>query len=255
MNAAPALENTHGGRLPAPLLPWVGVAIFVAAWWLATDVLHPNGFAARFALSRSLTSLESLLLSGEIFPHLAASMGRIFVGLALSIVLGLPLGVALGAFPRFGMASAPLLHFFRMVSPLSWTPLAIMLFGIGAAPVCFLVAAAGMWPIVVATSAAVSSMDRRLTLVGRSLGGSPFEVARTIVWPHVRPQVATGIRLSIGLGWVVLVPAEMLGVDSGLGYMVLSTRDRLDYPGLVATIVIIGVVGVSIDKLARWCLS
>jgi NitT/TauT family transport system permease protein len=105
------------------------------------------------------------------------------------------------------------------------------------------------------TSADLASLDRRTLLVGRTLGGSPFEIFRTIVWPSIRPQVATGIRLSIGLGWVVLVPAEMLGVDSGLGYFVLSARDRLDYAELSATILVIGALGVVIDRVARWLLS
>lgn len=248
-------SRARADRIGPALLPWAGIAAFFAFWWLLTDGLHPAGFLARFALGRSLAALGHLVSEGELWPHLGASLRRIVVGLALSVALGLPLGLAVGTLPRFGAASAPLFHFLRMVSPLSWTPLAIMLFGVGDAPVYFLIAIAGMWPIVFSTSTAVASFDRRLLLVGRSLGGSGLEVARTIVWPSIRPQVATGIRLSIGLGWVVLVPAEMLGVDSGLGYLVLSTRDRLDYSELAATIIVTGLLGVAIDRVARWALS
>ncbi|HSY20928.1 MAG TPA: ABC transporter permease [Polyangiaceae bacterium] len=247
--------SPRAARAGPLLLPWAGIAGFFLIWWLLTDVLHPEGFLGRFALSRSLLALERLVLGGELWPHVAASLRRIVVGLAISVALGFPLGLAVGTLPRFGTASAPLFHFLRMVSPLSWTPLAIMLFGVGDTPVYFLIAMAGMWPIVLSTSAAVASFDRRLLLVGRSLGGSGIEVARTVVWPSIRPQVATGIRLSMGLGWVVLVPAEMLGVDSGLGYFALSTRDRLDYSELAATIIVTGLLGVAIDRVARWALS
>ena len=114
---------------------------------------------------------------------------------------------------------------------------------------------AGVWPIVLATSAAVASLDRRLTTVGRSLGGRPLEIARAIVWPSVRPQILTGIRVSIGVAWVILVPAEMLGVDSGLGYFILSTRDRLAYSELAAAILIVGLLGFGLDGAARFALS
>jgi NitT/TauT family transport system permease protein len=251
---APA-RPARAGAVLASLLPGAGFALFFLCWWLLTDGLHPSGLAARFALSRSLAALGRLVIGGELWPHLAASLRRIAVGLALSIAGGLPLGLAIGTLPRFGRASSPFFHWVRMVSPVSWTPLAIMVLGVGDAPVYFLLAIAGMWPIVMATSAALASLDRRLLLVGRTLGGSPFEVARTIVWPSIRPQVATGIRMSIGIGWVVLVPAEMLGVDSGLGYFVLSARDRLDYAELSATIIVIGILGVVIDLAARWLLS
>jgi NitT/TauT family transport system permease protein len=237
------------------LLPAMGFAAFFFLWWLATDGVHASGLLGRFALSRTLSALARLVIGGELWPHLVVSLRRIAVGLAFSVGVGLPLGLALGTLPRFGRASLPLFHWIRMVSPLSWTPLAIMVLGVGDAPVYFLVGIAGMWPVVMATSAALASFDRRLLLVGRTLGGSPFEVARTVVWPSIRPQVATGIRVSIGLGWVVLVPAEMLGVDSGLGYFVLSARDRLDYAELSAAILVIGILGVAVDRGARWLLS
>jgi len=252
---ARAAPRTRAPIEASVLLPVLGFAAFFVFWWLVTDGLHPSGMAARFALSRTLAALSRLVLGGELWPHLVASLRRIVVGLALSVALGWPLGLAIGAWPRFGKASSPLFHWIRMVSPLSWTPVAIMVFGVGDAPVYFLVAIAGTWPIVMSTSAALASLDRRTLLVGRTLGGSPFEIFRTIVWPSIRPQVATGIRLSIGLGWVVLVPAEMLGVDSGLGYFVLSARDRLDYAELSATILVIGALGVVIDRGARWLLS
>lgn len=255
MTVAIGRRHSRAAGLASWGLPWVGVVVFFTSWWLLTDASHPQGFIGRFALSRSLDALASLALGGELWPHVLASLRRIVVGLALSVALGFPLGVAVGMLPRFGKATAPVFHFVRMVSPLSWTPLAIMLFGVGDAPVYFLVAMAGMWPIVLSTSSAIAAIDPRLLLVGRSLGGSPFEVARTIAWPHIRPLVATGVRVSIGLGWVVLVPAEMLGVDSGLGYLVLSTRDRLAYSELAAAILVTGLLGVAIDQIARLVLA
>ena len=155
-----------------------------------------------------MRALRHLVFERDLWAHVGASLRRILVGLALSAAIGLPLGCAVGAWPLFASSTTPLFQFVRMVSPLSWTPLAIMIFGVGDAPVLFLIVIAGVWPIVLATSSAVASFDRRLTTVGRALGGSPLEVARVIVWPMIRPQVLTGIRFSIGVAWVILVPAD-----------------------------------------------
>ena len=151
--------------------------------------------------------------------------------------------------------TGPVFQFLRMVSPLAWTPLAIMIFGVGDAPVVFLLAIAGVWPIVLVTSSAVAALDGRLLAVGCTLGANRRELARTIIWPTVRPQLLNGIRISIGVAWVILVPAEMLGVDSGLGYFILSTRDRLAYSELTAAIVIVGALGFGLDAVARTVLG
>ena len=251
MTVAPGPRGAVGRALVALL----GVAFFLSLWWAAIDARHAEDFLAPFSLARTAAALRGLLLGREIWPHVGASLRRILLGLGLSAVIGVPLGAAVGALPLFATASAPVFQFVRMVSPLAWTPLAIMIFGVGDAPVLFLIVVAGVWPIVLATSAAVASLDRRLTTVGRSLGGRPLEIARAIVWPSLRPQIFTGIRVSIGVAWVILVPAEMLGVDSGLGYFILSTRDRLAYSELAAAILIVGLLGFGLDGVARFALS
>jgi NitT/TauT family transport system permease protein len=254
VTASHAHEATDGSfvRFVAPLL---GIGFFLALWWTATDGRHVTGFAASFSLKETMRALGHLVVTRDLWSHVAASLRRILAGLVLSVAIGVPIGCAVGAWPLFASSTTPLFQFVRMVSPLSWTPLAIMIFGVGDAPVLFLIVIAGVWPVVLATSSAVASLDRRLTIVGRTLGGSPFEIARVIVWPLIRPQVLTGIRVSIGVAWVILVPAEMLGVDTGLGYFILSTRDRLAYSDLAAAILVVGVLGFVIDLVARAALS
>jgi len=246
---------SRAGSPRGALASLLGIALFLSIWWALTDARHAEGFLASFSLSRTIDALRGLLFGREIWPHVGASLRRILIGLGISTAIGIPIGAAVGALPLFGAASAPLFQFIRMVSPLAWTPLAIMLFGVGDAPVLFLIVIAGVWPIVLATSAAVASLDRRLTTVGRTLGGRPLEIVRVVVWPSLRPQILTGIRVSIGVAWVILVPAEMLGVDSGLGYFILSTRDRLAYSELAAAILIVGLLGFALDATARFALA
>lgn len=142
-----------------------------------------------------------------------------------------------------------------MISPLPWAPVAVALLGVGSAPVVFLVAAAAIWPILLGTAAAVGAIDHRFLAVAHTLGATRGESLRTIVIPTVRPAVLQSVRLALGIAWVVLVPAEMLGVTSGLGYEILNARDRLAYDEMLVVILVIGVLGAAIDAAARLLLA
>lgn len=138
-----------------------------------------------------------------------------------------------------------------MVSPLSWMPLAVMALGVGEAPVVFLLTFAAVWPIVLNTAAGVMALDRSWLQLAHSLSATRTEVVLRIVLPGIVAHVLTGFRLALGIGWIVLVPAEMLGVSAGMGYFILDTRDRLAYDELTAGIVVIGALGFTLDLLAR----
>lgn len=234
----------------APAL--VGFGAFVVAWWAAIAFLAPTAsLLARFGPAEGISALLDLMTGGQLWGHVTASLRRIVVGLSLAAAIGIPLGLALGSFRLFGRTTGPVLGLVRMISPLSWTPIAIIIFGVGDAPVYFLVAIGAIWPIALNTAAGIAALDPTWLVVARSLSGSPWEVLRHVVWPGIRPNVLTGLRLATGLAWIILVPAEMLGVDSGLGYFILDTRDRFAYDELVAGIVVIGMLGLGLDTLAR----
>lgn len=236
-------------------LPLLGILLLVALWWLATALLPSTSVLSRFAPVPALQAVFHLVGSGEVLPHVVASLRRIVVGLALAMLLGVPIGLAVGGIRTVAGLTGAVFQFLRMVSPLAWAPLAIMVFGVGDAPVYFLVTMGALWPIVLNVAAGVHALDPRWRLLARSLGASRDEAFRTIVWPGIRAHVLTGFRLAVGLAWVIVVPAEMLGVDSGLGYAVLNTRDRLAYPELMAMIIIIGVCGYVMDLGVRWIVS
>lgn len=243
-------------RLEAVLLPLVGLAITVFLWWLMIELAKDSKpFLARFAPSPTFDALIDIIRSGEVWPDVVASLRRVVVALVIATAIGVPLGVLSGSLRRFRVSSTPAFQFIRMVSPLAWTPLAIIVFGVGDSPVYFLIAIGGVWPVMLNTAAGVQSLDRRWVLVAKSLGATRSEIFRTVTWPAIRPHVLTGIRLAVGLAWVILVPAEMLGVDSGLGYAILDARDRLAYSEMMAIVLIIGFVGMLLDIAARALLS
>ncbi len=230
----------------------VGVAAALLLWQAATSLqlLGPQ-FGPAFSPANAGRALMKLAVEGELWPHMGASLRRVLVGLGLAAGLGIPLGVIVGYYRTAEAASSVVFQFLRMISPLAWMPIAIIAFGVGDRPVYFLIAVAAVWPFVVNTAHGVSRVEPLWIKVARNLGANEGQVLRRVVIPAVVPDILTGLRMAIGLAWVVLVPAEMLGVSSGLGYFILDTRDRFRYDELMAAILLIGLLGYGLDVAVK----
>jgi len=232
------------------------VTAFVAVWWLATTVLGGHSRLLHgFAPQRALPAVVTLAQRGVLLDDVGQSLWRLLVGLLAATAVGVPIGLLTGSSATVERATRPVFQFLRMISPLSWAPVAVGLFGIGHRPVFFLVAAAAVWPVVLNTAQGVRAVDPGHALVARSLGANRVELLTTVLLPAVRGPVLAGLRLALGIGWVVLVPAEMLGVDSGLGYEVLNARDQLAYDQMMAVILVIGALGYGVDTIVRFALN
>ena len=234
-------------------LPLGGLLLALGLWWLAVHQFGSGSpMAARFAPRETWLALQALVAGPDLWGHVRASLQRVAAGLGLALLIGVPLGLLVGSLPRFNRATSVLFQFLRMVSPLSWMPVAVMVLGVGEAPVVFLLACTAVWPIVLNVSAGIAALDPLWLTLADSLGANRRERLRHVIVPAIASHLLTGIRLAIGLIWVVLVPAEMLGVNAGLGYFILDTRDRMAYGELMATILCIGLLGFLLDWLARW---
>src|SRR5699024_2967314 len=235
--------------------PALAIAVAVGLWWLGTAVIAaPDSLIASFAPQEVVPALWHLIDRGVLLPDMGARLYRLLVGLLIAAVIGVPLGLVLGLSGLLERATRPVLQFLRMVSPLSWAPIAVALFGVGHRPVIFLIAAAAVWPIVIGTVAGVHAIGRGYLQVARSMQATRIEQLRVIVLPAIREHVQTGLRVALGIAWVVLVPAEMLGVRSGLGYQILNARDQLAYDEVMAVILVIGILGFVLDSAARTLL-
>ncbi|XAH25776.1 ABC transporter permease [Xylophilus sp. GW821-FHT01B05] len=235
------------------LLPLGGIALVLLLWSAgATLLVQRTPVAAAFAPLPSLEALWRLVTGPDIWYHTLLSLQRVAVGLLLAFAFGVPLGILTGVWRRFAQATTPVFQFLRMISPLSWMPIAVMVLGVGDAPVYFLLAFAAVWPILLNTAAGVAQLDANWLLLARSLSATRRELVLRVILPGITAHILTGVRLAIGIIWIVLVPAEMLGVSAGLGYFILDTRDRLAYSELMAVIVLIGALGYLLDHLARW---
>jgi NitT/TauT family transport system permease protein len=238
--------------LQRSLLRTATVVCAVGLWWLLTATI----WSAKPVLSRigpfdAVPSLIETLSSSAGWSNIQTSLTRLLMGLFIAVVVGVPLGILLGTYKRVEEASTPIVNFLRMISPLAWAPMVIVAFGVGTAPVVFLIAITAVWPMALGSAAGVKALDPGWRDVARSLGAQPGEVIKSVVVPGVRAHVLTALRLALGVAWVVLVPAEMLGVDSGLGFAVLNARDQLDYAALGGNVLLIGCIGYILDGLFR----
>ena len=250
--ATPRAATRWSGWPARTLLGLAGLVAIVALWWLAIAAMAgASTLAAQFSPACALATLPSLVTDDRLFVHIATSLRRIAIGLAWAMAVGVPLGFLIGRVKSLDTALSPTLQFLRMISPLSWMPIAVMSLGVGDRAVYFLLAFAAVWPLMMNTAAGVAQIDRRWLQLGTSLAATRSEMLLHVYVPGIAAHVLTGVRLAIGILWIVLVPAEMLGVSSGLGYLVLDTRDRLAYSELTAVILVIGALGFMLDYAAR----
>ncbi|MNB80607.1 Bicarbonate transport system permease protein CmpB [compost metagenome] len=244
--------NKQTSSLVHGVLGAAGLLSLLLLWWLGVRLFgSTDGLAARFSPEATLISLVELLGRAELYEHVLVSLKRILVGLLLALLIGVPLGLMIGSYRHLEAATTPAFQFLRMISPLSWMPVVVMLMGVGDQPIYFLLTFAAIWPILLNTVAGVRQLDPRWLQLSRSLSATRWETLRKVILPGVLGHVLTGVRLSIGILWIVLVPCEMLGVSAGLGYFILDTRDRLAYSELMAMVLLIGMLGFALDAFAR----
>ena len=248
-------KSTSTGRIL--LLGLLGCALFLLAWQVLTwgntitDVPGPR---------YSALGLGQLAAAGVLWKNIVASVFRVAWGFCLAVAVGIPLGVWMGWNRRVFYFFNPVIQMLRPISPIAWIPFAVVMFG-GAnflllgrtlfdasdSSAIFLIFLASFFPIVTATTSAVRSIDTKFL---RSAANFDIHGARLflrVILPAALPQILTGLRLALGIAWVVIVAAEMLGVTSGLGFQVNDSRNNLRMDYVAAAMIVIGTVGLLLD--------
>ena len=181
------------------------------------------------------------------------------MGIGLAFVLGMPSGLLIGYFRGVRIASYTPVQFIRMISPLSWMPIALLIFRTFESAIYFLITMATVWPIMLNTSLGVARVNPQWIQMARVQGARAHQIILRIILPASTPYILTSLRLALGVAWIVLVPVEFLGVSSGLGYLINDARDTMEYDRLMAIVVAIGVIGFLLDgsiqllrRLSRW---
>ena len=239
-------ESRRGRSAASIVLPLVTAAVVLLVWQLAVRLTGTKIFPSPVAVAKGLKDLPNLP------AYIADSLFRVGCGYLAAVALGVPAGLALGWWSTLARAANPLMQMLRPISPLAWMPLAVIWFGVSNLAPIFLIFLASFFPVVVATMNGVRNVPPVYVQAGRNFGlSTPALLARVVV-PAVLPRILVGLRIAFGVAWLVLVAAEMIAVDSGLGYLIIDARNAgKRYDLVVGGMLLIGVIGLLLDTLIR----
>jgi len=230
------------------LLPLTGIAVALAAWQIAIMV-RPSLIPGPIAVARGIGELA---VRGLLVKYVVASLFRVTWGYLAALVIAIPLGLLLGMVRIGEMAANPILQILRPISPLAWIPIAILWFGVGDISAIFLIFLASLLPMTVATMNAVHNIDPVHLAAARNFGIPLRARMRDVLIPAILPQLIVAMRIALGVAWLVVVAAEMIAVNSGLGFLIVDARNAGNrYDLVVAGMVLIGLVGIVLDLLMR----
>jgi NitT/TauT family transport system permease protein len=231
------------------VLPILVVIGFIGCWAAIVRISGSELFPTPLEVARGLVELAE---KGLLFRYVVASLFRVTWGFGLAVLLGVPAGLLLGWFGRARAAFNPLIQAFRPISPIAWIPVAILWFGVSDAAPIFLIFLASVFPITVTTIAAVQGVQAVYLRAAKNFGLSGAKLFLRVIFPATLPQIITGLRIALGVAWLVVVAAEMIAVNSGLGYLIIDARNAgKRYDLVVAGMVVIGMIGWLLDGLMR----
>jgi NitT/TauT family transport system permease protein len=230
------------------ILPVIVLLGFLLVWCCISYANLFPGYALP-SPGAVMKSFREEISAGRLINDIIASLWRVAVGFVIAAVLGIPTGLWLGQHVYARQAFLPMLNFFRFLSPLAWIPFAILWFHIGDKPAFFLIFMATFFPLVLATMAAVATIPSIYFRVAQDYHYKGIELLSKVTFPAVLPQVITALRVSYGIAWVVIVAAEMVGCQDGLGYGIWEARNGLRLDSAVCYMIIIGLLGMGIDRL------
>jgi len=194
-------------------------------------------------------SMWGLVADGTLLKHTVASLFRVTVGFYLAVLLGIPLGMILGWWKTGQLALNSVIQFLRPISPLAWIPLTMLWFGIGDKPAIFLIFLSSFFPLVVSTVVSVNHVNSTYLRVAANFNLSKVETFTKIIFPAILPAILPALRISVGIAWLVVVAAEMIAVKSGLGYLILDSRNALRMDFVMDAMAVIGLIGIGLDRM------
>ncbi len=246
-------------RVLQALPPLAIIALLLAIWWAGVEFTGSVIFPTPWEV---VTGTLELIEDGTLWMHIGSSLFRVAAGFLLAVAVAVPLGLWMGWVKGAYLTLNPLFQILRPISPIAWIPIAILWFGVGNASPIFLIFISSVFPMIVQTIAGVQTIERRYLRAAENFGVSSYTLFRQVVIPAVLPQILVGMRVGLGVAWLVVVAAEMIALRSGLGYLIMDSRNAGNrYDLVIAGMIIIGLIGLLLDgsmrllerhKLVRW---
>ena len=225
------------------------LALIVGTWWLAVawsgSVIFPTP-------GQVAVGTLTLAADGTLWRHIGSSLMRVASGFALAVAVAVPVGLWMGRVDSVYRALNPLFQIMRPISPIAWIPLTILWFGVGDASPIFLIFLAAVFPLIVQTAAGVHAIERRYLAAAENFGVPRATLLRQVILPAALPDIVVGMRIGLGVAWLVVVAAEMIAPRSGLGYLIIDSRNAGNrYDLVIAGMIVIGMIGLLLDGAMR----
>lgn len=222
--------------------------VILIVWWAVWAIVRPSNLIL-VPPSQVVSSLLELIREGVLPAYIAHSLGRLAIGIVISLVVGIPLGWLLGLDRHIAAAVEPMLRFFNAVSGIAWLPLLILWFGFSDRTVTAVIVYTMIFPVVFNTMIGVGTIPTRLSDAARTLGAGPLRIIRDVYMPGSFPSVMMGVRLGIGFGWRALIAGEFVVGNGGLGFLIFNARTQGVIRDVMAGMIVLGLLWLLIDRL------
>lgn len=236
--------------IPKRILPILGILFVLISWKVITLLNLVN----EVILPPPESVIRVLLLdlkNGNLLNHILISLFRVITGFSLAAVIGVTIGLLMGWFKFISDLLSSLIESLKSIPPIAWIPLAILWFGIGEISKIYIIAYGAFFPIVLNTIFGIKSIDKNLLRMAESMNLKGFKLFKEVIFPGALPSILTGLRIGLGIGWMCLIAAEMIGATSGLGYMIEKSRLLLLIPRVILGMITIGFLGFISDRLLQ----
>jgi NitT/TauT family transport system permease protein len=241
------MRDEHATRMKLRLLwrPLAFIALLLLLWEIGIRRQSSHLLPGPWGV---VGGIADLVRHGLLLKYVVASLFRVTWGFTLAVILAVPLGLAIGWYRRAEMALNPILQILRPISPLAWIPIAILWFGVGDLAAIFLIFVGCFFPLMLTAIHAVESVPAVYVNAGRNFGLGSASLVYRVLYPAVIPNLIVGLRITLGIAWLVVVAAEMIAVSSGLGFLIVDARNAGNrYDLVVAGMLIIGLIGLVLD--------
>jgi len=254
LRANMARPSRRNRALVEGLASALGIATFVGVWSAVTlgGIVSPQFLPSPIGLLERVFELAQQPYAGSVLQqHLLASLHKFGISYLLAVVIGVPLGLAMGRFRVLDWAITPLFEMLRFIPPIAWVPFSILWFGTGFMAPTLVIFAGAFSPCVLNAYRGARQIDRPIIEAAQTLGAGPWYMIKDVVLPGALPHVVAGLRVSAGFGWQSLIGAELIVGSTGLGYLIIQGESNIEPAVVVAGMLTIGVVGACIDYAMR----